>query len=76
MLRRKGIKKILEESYVSWVDMSFGEELVNFLYLCFMNKKKEKDGFYKCEVIVIFNDVVNEFVFIEIGNIIGEGDEV
>lgn len=75
MLRRKGIKKIPEESYVSWVDMSFGEESVNSLHLCSMNKKKEKDGFYKCEATVTFNDAANEPASTETGNTIGEGDE-
>ena len=74
-LRRKGIKKIPEESYASWVDMSFGEESVNALHLCSMNKKKEKDGFYKCEATVTFKDAANEPAFTETGNTIGEGDE-
>lgn len=59
-LRRKGIKKIPVESYANWVDMSFGEEPVNALHLCSMNKKREKDGFYKCEATVTFNDAVDE----------------
>ena len=74
MLRRKGIKKIPEESYASWVDMSFGEEPVNALHLCSMNKKKEKDGFYKCEATVTFNDAVNEPSSSETEKIRREGD--
>ena len=58
-LRKKGIKKIPEESYASWVDMSFGEEPVNALHLCSMNKK-EKDGFYKCAATLIFDDAATE----------------
>ena len=77
-VRRKGIKlikEIPEESYASWVDMNFGEEPVNALHLCSMNKKKEADGFYKCEATVTFNDAANEPASTEIGNTRGEGDE-
>ena len=74
-LRRKGIKKIPEESYASWVDMSFGEETVDALHLCSMNKKKEKDGFYKCESTVTFSDAADELVSSETGNTRGEGNE-
>lgn len=72
-LRRKGIKKIPEESYASWVDMSFGEEPVNAVHLCSMNKK-EKDGFYKCEATVTFNDAANEPPSTETGNTRREAD--
>ena len=74
-LRRKGIKKIPGESYASWVDMSFGKETVNALHLCSMNKKKEKDGFYKCEATVTFNDAADDPASAETGNTRGEGDE-
>ncbi|KAJ7363358.1 positive regulation of delayed rectifier potassium channel [Desmophyllum pertusum] len=57
-LRRKGIKKIPEESYASWVDMSFGEEPVNAIHLCSMSEK-DKDGFYKCVATVRFDDAAN-----------------
>ena len=72
-LRKKGIKKIPEESYVNWVDMSFGEEPVNALHLCAMNKKKEKDGFYKCIATLTFDDAANEPSPIEPENPITEG---
>jgi len=72
-LRRKGIKKIPEESYASWVDMSFGEEPVNAVHLCSMNKR-EKDGFYKCEATVTFNDAANEPPSTETGNTRREAD--
>ena len=74
-LKRKGIKEIPEESYASWVDMNFGEEPVNALHLCSMNKEKEEDGFYKCEATVTFNDADDEPASTETGNTRGEGDE-
>ena len=73
-LRRKGIKKIPAESYASWVDMSFGEESVNALHLCSMDKK-EKDGFYKCEATVTFDDAADEPSPTETGNT-GREDDV
>lgn len=60
-MRRSGVKKIFEESYVSWVDFNFGEELVIVLYLCVMGEK-DIDGFYKCMVIMIFVDL-DEILF-------------
>ena len=47
-LRRKGIRKVNDDNYASWMDFYFGEELVENLYLCSMFEQKEKDGFYKC----------------------------
>ena len=73
-LRRKGIKKIPADSYANWVDMSFGEQSVNALHLCSMNKKKEKDGFYKCVATVTFDDAGNEPSPKEAANTRGEGD--
>ena len=73
-LRKKGIKKIPEESYASWVDMSFGEEPVNAVHLCSMNKRREKDGFYKCEATVKFNDAVDEPLSTDTGNTTREAD--
>ena len=73
-LKRKGIKKIPEESYASWVDMSFGEEPVNAVHLCSMNKKREKDGFYKCEATVTFNDAADEPSSTETGNTTTKAD--
>ncbi|XP_078369370.1 uncharacterized protein LOC144653289 [Oculina patagonica] len=71
-LRKNGIKKIPVESYANWVDMSFGEEPVNALHLCSMNKKKEKDGFYKCVATVTFDDAASDHSPIEAGNAITE----
>lgn len=71
-LRKNGIKKIPAESYSSWVDMSFGEEPVNALQLCSMNKKKEKDGFYKCVATVTFDDAANDQSPIEAENAMTE----
>jgi len=73
-LKRKGIKKIPEESYASWVDMSFGEEPVNAVHLCSMNKKREKDGFYKCEATVTFDDAADEPSSTETGNTTTKAD--
>lgn len=72
-MRKNGIKKIPEESYANWVDMSFGEEPVNALHLCAMNKKKEKDGFYKCIATLTFDDAASEPSPIEPENAITEG---
>ena len=54
--------------------MSFGEESVNALHLCSMNKEKEKDGFYKCEAAVTFDDAADEPSPTETGNTRREGD--
>lgn len=52
-LWKKGIKRILVESYLNCVDFKFGEEFVNVLYLCLMNVKDE-DGFYSRVVLLQF----------------------
>ena len=47
-LRKKGIRKVNEDSYTSWNDSYFGEEVVKNVHLCSMFETKEQDGFYKC----------------------------
>ena len=47
LMKKKGIKKIPEESYKNWKSFDFGHENVSEILLCKMSGKKMEDGFYQ-----------------------------
>lgn len=59
-LRKKGIRKVNEDSYTSWTNSYFGEELVNNVHLCSMFEPKEQDGFYKCIETISLTEIDEE----------------
>ncbi|KAM4865899.1 A-kinase anchoring protein 7 isoform 4-T4 [Thomomys bottae] len=53
VLRKNGVKKINPELYEKFINCRFGEEMLQRIDLCSMQKKKRSDGYYHCESSIV-----------------------
>ncbi|XP_019519049.1 PREDICTED: A-kinase anchor protein 7 isoform X5 [Hipposideros armiger] len=52
----KGVKKIDPKLYENFISHRFGEEVVQRIDLCSMQKKKQSNGYYHCESSIVIGD--------------------
>ncbi|KAM4865897.1 A-kinase anchoring protein 7 isoform 2-T2 [Thomomys bottae] len=56
VLRKNGVKKINPELYEKFINCRFGEEMLQRIDLCSMQKKKRSDGYYHCESSIVIGE--------------------
>ncbi|XP_019519046.1 PREDICTED: A-kinase anchor protein 7 isoform X2 [Hipposideros armiger] len=52
----KGVKKIDPKLYENFISHRFGEEVVQRIDLCSMQKKKQSNGYYHCESSIVIGE--------------------
>ncbi|XP_019519057.1 PREDICTED: A-kinase anchor protein 7 isoform X12 [Hipposideros armiger] len=55
----KGVKKIDPKLYENFISHRFGEEVVQRIDLCSMQKKKQSNGYYHCESSIVIGHSIN-----------------